>query len=69
MAVNYREHGGNADAAKAIVQSFATEGMPVAADVSKREDVERMVADIVAEIRPAGHCRQQRRHGDQKAIP
>lgn len=47
VALNYRPHGSNADEAAAIVKAFATEGLPVAADVSKREEVERMVAETV----------------------
>ena len=38
------------DAAKAEVAAFATESIEVAGDVSKREDVERMVGQIVAKF-------------------
>ncbi|MFL6228245.1 MAG: SDR family oxidoreductase [Pyrinomonadaceae bacterium] len=48
VAVNYRP-GGKADeeAARAEAASFGATAMVVAADVSKREDVERMIAEVV----------------------
>ncbi|MDB5171662.1 MAG: hypothetical protein JWN51_435 [Phycisphaerales bacterium] len=50
VAVNYRERANNAEVAGQIVKSFPTEGMTVAGDVSKRDDVERMVAQVVAKF-------------------
>jgi len=50
VAVNYLP-GGNRDAdATAEVASFHPEAMAVPADVSKRADVEKMIADIVAKF-------------------
>ncbi len=47
VGVNYLPRGtGEADA-RAVVASLATEGLAVAGDVSKREDVERMVDEVV----------------------
>ncbi|MDB5331362.1 MAG: hypothetical protein JWP03_2513 [Phycisphaerales bacterium] len=50
VGVNYRVRGNNAEVAQAIVKSLPTEGIAVAGDVSKREDVERMVAEVVAKF-------------------
>ena len=47
VAVNYRERPGNKEKVDAILARLETPGMPVEADVSKREDVERMVAEVV----------------------
>jgi glucose 1-dehydrogenase len=47
VAVNYRPRGHNAQDAEAEVAAFPTPGIAVAGDVSKREDVERMVAEVV----------------------
>ena len=48
VAVNYRPGGKlDEDAARAEAASFGPTAIAVAADVSKREDVERMVAQIV----------------------
>lgn len=48
VAVNYRPGGSkDAEAAQAEASSFGPTAIAVAADVSKREDVERMVAEIV----------------------
>jgi glucose 1-dehydrogenase len=48
VAVNYRPGGkSDEDAALAEVASFNTTAIAVAADVSRREDVERMVAQVV----------------------
>ena len=47
VAVNYRERAGNKEKVEAALAKFVTPGMPVVADVSKREDVERMVAQVV----------------------
>ncbi len=51
VVVNYRP-GGQAekDAAEAIAASFETASIAVAADVSKREDVERMIAETVSKF-------------------
>ncbi len=50
VAVNYRERPGNKEKVDAILARLETPGMAVVADVSKREDVERMVAAVVAEF-------------------
>jgi glucose 1-dehydrogenase len=47
VAVNYRERAGNKEKVEAALAKFVTPGIPVVADVSKREDVERMVAQVV----------------------
>ncbi|HSU66249.1 MAG TPA: SDR family oxidoreductase [Tepidisphaeraceae bacterium] len=48
VAVNYRPAPGRDKEVADLVGSFATESMGVAGDVSKRADVERMVAEVVA---------------------
>lgn len=48
VAVNHLQGGHRAEDAAAEVASFATSSMAVAGDVSKREDVERMVGEVVA---------------------
>ena len=50
VAVNYLAHGDAAQVATAEVQSFGPTGIAVAGDVSKRADVERMVAETVAKF-------------------
>jgi len=50
VAVNYRPGGRAADDTLAEVRSFGVEGLAVAADVSKRDQVEKMVADTVAKF-------------------
>lgn len=47
VGVNYLPHGSGEEDARAIVAGLATEGLAVAADVSKRAEVERMVAEVV----------------------
>lgn len=47
VAVNYLPRGSGEADAHAVVAGLATEGMAVAADVSRRAEVERMVADVV----------------------
>ena len=47
VAVNYREHGNNADVVAGMLKGFAAPGMAAPADVSKRADMEKMVADVV----------------------
>ena len=47
VAVNYLPHGRNEADARAVVDALATPGVAAAADVSRREDVERMVAGVV----------------------
>lgn len=51
VAVNYRP-GGRADseAAQSEASSFGPSSIAVAADVSKREDVERMIAEVIAKF-------------------
>ncbi len=48
VAVNYLPGGTRQDDANRIVAGLGTAGLAVGGDVSKREDVERMVAEIVA---------------------
>ena len=50
VAVNYLPHGKAEADAQAEVASFGTTGIAVAGDVSKRADVEKMVADTVAKF-------------------
>jgi Dehydrogenases with different specificities (related to short-chain alcohol dehydrogenases) len=51
VAVNYRPGGQHdVDAALAEVAAFGTTSIAIAADVSKREDVERMVQQVVAQF-------------------
>jgi glucose 1-dehydrogenase len=50
VAVNYLPGGGREAAAAEEVKSFATESLAVAGDVSKREDVERIMAETVAKF-------------------
>ena len=49
VAVNYRpgDDGKNEEGARAVVDSLATPGLAVGADVSRRADVERMVSEVV----------------------
>jgi glucose 1-dehydrogenase len=47
VAVNYLPRGRNEEEARAAVESLATPGAAVAADVSRREEVERMVSEVV----------------------
>src|ERR1041384_4104388 len=47
VAVNYLPGGTRSAEAEALVASFPTPGMTAAADVSRRDDVERMITDIV----------------------
>ena len=55
-------------AAQAEVAAFGPTAIAVAGDVSKRADVEAMVAPC-GQVRPPRHRRQQRWHRDQKALP
>jgi glucose 1-dehydrogenase len=48
VAVNYLPRGDAAAQSQAEVATFGTKGIAVAADVSKRAEVEKMVADTVA---------------------
>ena len=52
VAVNYRpgDDGKNEREARAVVDSLATPGLAVGADVSKRAEVERMVSEVVGEL-------------------
>ena len=50
VAVNYLDHGDAAKDAQAEVATFGPTGIAVAGDVSKRADVEQMVADTVAKF-------------------
>ena len=50
VGVNYRPGGKSEASADDIVKSFSTEGMALAADISKRPEVEKMVADLVAKF-------------------
>jgi glucose 1-dehydrogenase len=47
VALNYREKGNNAQEAAKIVASFPTPGMPAVGDVSRRDDMEKMVQQVV----------------------
>lgn len=47
VAVNYLPRGRNEEEARAVADSLATPGMTVGADVTKRDEVERMVAGVV----------------------
>jgi glucose 1-dehydrogenase len=47
VAVNHLPGGHRAEDAAAEIAAFGTAGMAVSGDVSKREDVERMVAEVV----------------------
>jgi glucose 1-dehydrogenase len=47
VAVNYLPRGRNEEEARAVVESLDTPGFAVAADVSKRAEVERMVSEVV----------------------
>ncbi|HZO92089.1 MAG TPA: glucose 1-dehydrogenase [Chthonomonadaceae bacterium] len=47
VAVNYLPGGTRGEEAEALVAGFTTKGIAVGGDVSKREDVERMVAETV----------------------
>jgi glucose 1-dehydrogenase len=50
VAVNYLPGGTRAADAATEVATFGTTGIAVAGDVSKREDVERMMAEVVAKF-------------------
>jgi glucose 1-dehydrogenase len=52
VAVNYRpgDDGENEKEARAVVDSLATPGLAVGADVSRREEVEHMVSRVVEEF-------------------
>jgi glucose 1-dehydrogenase len=51
VAVNYRPGGQmDMDAARAEAASFGPTSIAVSADVSKRDDVERMIAEVVAKL-------------------
>ncbi|MGN6366913.1 MAG: SDR family oxidoreductase [Phycisphaerae bacterium] len=50
VAVNYLPGGHRAQDAQAEVAAFPTESLAVPGDVSKRPDVEKMVADVVAKF-------------------
>jgi glucose 1-dehydrogenase len=51
VAVNYRPGGKtDADAAQAEAASFGPTAIAVAGDVSKREDIERMISEVVAKL-------------------
>ncbi|MDT7809149.1 MAG: hypothetical protein QOJ70_2962 [Acidobacteriota bacterium] len=50
VAVNYLPRGSGEQDALAVVETLATPGLAVAADVSKRADVERMTAEVVAQF-------------------
>jgi glucose 1-dehydrogenase len=47
VAVNYLPRGRNEADARSVVDALGTPGMAAAADVSRREDVERMFAEVV----------------------
>ena len=47
VAVNHLPRKENEEEARAVVDKLSVEGMTVAADVSQRGDVERMVAEVV----------------------
>jgi len=46
VAVNYRPHGENQQLAEEMLRDFPTPGVLAPADVSKRDDVEKMIADV-----------------------
>jgi glucose 1-dehydrogenase len=46
VAVNYLSRGRNAEDARAVADSLAAPGMTVAADVTSRAEVERMVSEV-----------------------
>jgi len=50
VALNFREKGNNAQEAAQIVGSFPVAGMPAVGDVSKRDDMEKMVQQVVAKF-------------------
>lgn len=50
VAVNYLPGGTRADEAAAQISGYQTGGLAVGGDVSRREDVERMVAETVAKF-------------------
>ena len=50
VAVNYLDHGTAGQETQAEVATFGTTGIAVAGDVSKRADVEQMVAETVAKF-------------------
>jgi len=47
VAVNYLPRGSGEEDARAVVESLDTHGAAVAADVSKRAEVERMVSEVL----------------------
>lgn len=47
VAINYLPRGRNEEDARSVARTLATPGMTSGADVSKRSEVERMVADLV----------------------
>lgn len=47
VALNYREHGNSRSMAEEIVKGFATPGMAIGGDVSRREDVESVMGKVV----------------------
>jgi glucose 1-dehydrogenase len=47
VAVNYLPRGSGEEEARAVVESLDTPGATVAADVSKRAEVERMVSEVL----------------------
>lgn len=46
VAINYRDHGDNRQRAEEMLRDFPQSGMPAPGDVSKREDVEKMVGGV-----------------------
>lgn len=47
VALNYREHGNSRSMAEEIVKGFPSPGMAVGGDVSRREDVESMIRQVI----------------------
>jgi glucose 1-dehydrogenase len=50
VAVNYLPRGSGEEDARSVVETLATEGAAVAADVSKRAEVERMVLEVTGKF-------------------
>ncbi|HEX4794534.1 MAG TPA: SDR family oxidoreductase [Humisphaera sp.] len=50
VAVNYREKGNNAQEAAAMLAAFPTAGMAAVGDVSSREDMQRVVDQVIAKF-------------------